>query len=181
MPVVIDGSFSGGLAPSGCVLPFAGATAPSGWLLCFGQEVSRSAYPDLFTALGTIYGSGDGSTTFNLPDMRGRVAAGEDDMGGTAAGRMTTAGSGVNGLALGATGGAQTHTLDTTQMPAHGHNLALKYTTVGGAGSSRNYWTRSAVDTLFDGTVTNGASSTGGGGAHNNTQPTIILNYIIKT
>ena len=66
-------------------------------------------------------------------------------------------------------------------MPAHAHDLAMKYTTIGGAGSSRNYWTRSAVDTLYDGTVTDGASAKGGGLAHNNTQPTLITNYIIKS
>ena len=74
------------LVPSGTVLPFAGTTAPIGFLLCSGQAVSRSTYPDLFAAIGTTYGAGDGSTTFNVPDLRGRVPAGKDDMGGGAAG-----------------------------------------------------------------------------------------------
>ena len=74
--------------PAGCVMPYAGATAPDGWLLCHGQAVSRTTYADLFGAIGTAYGPGDGSTTFNLPDLRGRVAAGRDDMGGTDAGRL---------------------------------------------------------------------------------------------
>lgn len=167
--------------PTGTVVPFAGTSAPTGWLFCFGQAVSRTTYADLFSALGTTYGAGDGSTTFALPDLRGRVPGGKDDMGGVAASRLTTGASGVDGASLGASGGAETHTLSTSQMPAHAHDLAIKYTTVGGAGSSRNYWTRSAVDTLFDGTITNGASSKGDGAAHNNTQPTIVLNYIIKT
>lgn len=170
-----------GGAPPGAYMPFAGTTAPDGWLFMFGQAVSRTEYAGLFAVLGTTYGPGNGSTTFNLPDMRGRVPGGKDDMGGAAAGRLTTAGSGVNGATLGAVGGAETHTLDQNQMPAHTHDLAMKYTTIGGAGSSRNYWTRSAVDTLYDGTVTNGASSRGGGTAHNNTQPTLVANYIIKT
>lgn len=76
---VIDPAFGG--APSGVVLPFAGSTAPSGWLLCFGQAVSRTTYASLFAAIGTAFGVGDGSTTFNLPDMRGRVPGGKDDMG----------------------------------------------------------------------------------------------------
>lgn len=172
---------SGVTPPTGSVVPFAGASAPTGWLFCFGQTVSRTTYAALFVALGTTYGAGDGSTTFTLPDLRGRVPGGKDDMGGVAASRLTTGASGVNGASLGASGGAETHTLSSTQMPAHTHDLAMKYVTVGGAGSSRNYWTRSAVDTLFDGTVTNGASSKGGDQAHNNTQPTLVLNYIIKT
>lgn len=175
---LIDPSVGG--APAGVVLPFAGSAAPSGWLLCAGQAVSRTTYAALFASVGTAYGVGDGSTTFNLPDLRGRVPGGKDDMGGSAASRLTTAGSGVDGATLGAAGGAQTHSLTETQMPAHAHDLALKYVTVGGAGSARNYWTRSAVDTLYDGTVTDGASSKGGGQAHNNTQPTLVLNYIIK-
>jgi len=170
-----------GGAPPGAYMPFAGTTAPAGWLFMFGQAVSRTEYASLFAVLGTTYGPGDGATTFNLPDMRGRVPGGKDNMCGVAAGRLTTAGSGVNGATLGATGGAETHALSETQMPAHTHDLALKYVTVGGAGSARNYWTRSAPDTLFDGTVTNGAASKGGGQAHNNTQPTLVANYIVKT
>lgn len=172
---------SGVTPPTGSVVPFAGASTPTGWLFCFGQTVSRTTYAALFVALGTTYGAGDGSTTFALPDLRGRVPGGKDNMGGSAANRLTTGASGVDGASLGAAGGAEIHTLSTAQMPAHAHDLAMKYTTVGGAGSSRNYWTRSAVDTLFDGTITNGASSKGDGAAHNNTQPTIVLNYIIKT
>lgn len=75
--------------PSGMLAPFAGTTAPSGWFLCYGQAVSRTTYAALFTAIGTVYGIGDGSTTFNLPDLRGRTVAGQDDMGGTAASRLT--------------------------------------------------------------------------------------------
>lgn len=70
------------------VLPFAGSAAPAGWLLCYGQAISRTTYATLFLAIGTTFGVGDGSATFNLPDLRGRVASGADNMGGTAAGRM---------------------------------------------------------------------------------------------
>ncbi len=166
-------SAPGGLAPAGVVLPFAGSTAPTGWLLCFGQTVSRTTFASLFAALGTTYGAGNGTTTFALPDLRGRVAAGEDDMGGTAASRLTTAGSGVNGLVLGATGGAQTHTLTTAQLPAHAHSYigganAAGSGTVGAAGQSANGYTMNTLNAGSD-------------QAHNNTQPTIVLNYIIKT
>lgn len=88
--------------PSGAIMDYAGSTEPTGWLFCAGQAVSRSTYATLFAAIGTNYGAGDGSTTFNVPDYRGRVAAGRDDMGGTNAQRLTvvlngntTAGSAV--------------------------------------------------------------------------------------
>jgi len=61
--------------PAGCVMAYAGATAPDGWLRCHGQAVSRTVYVDLFVAIGTAYGPGDGATSFNLPDLRGRDAA----------------------------------------------------------------------------------------------------------
>lgn len=64
--------------PTGSVISFAGQTAPEGWLLCQGQAVSRTTYAQLFAVIGTTFGSGDGSTTFNLPDLRGRVAVGVD-------------------------------------------------------------------------------------------------------
>lgn len=64
--------------PAGTVLPFAGDTAPSGWAICNGDPVSRTDYPELFTAIGELWGVGDGSTTFNLPDMRGQFLRGKD-------------------------------------------------------------------------------------------------------
>lgn len=94
-----------GVLPAGAVIPYAGSAAPAGWLLCGGQAVSRSDYAALFAIIGTTYGSGNGSTTFNVPDLRGRVVAGEDDMGGTAANRLTAGNSGITGTTLGAAGG----------------------------------------------------------------------------
>ena len=81
--------------PAGVVLPYAGSSAPAGWLLCHGQNVSRTVYAALFAAIGTTYGIGDGTTTFGLPDVRGRVIAGEDDMGGTNAQRLTFVSNGT--------------------------------------------------------------------------------------
>lgn len=154
--------------PAGCVMPYAGATAPDGWLLCAGQAVSRATYADLFAAIGTAYGPGDGSTTFNVPDLRGRVAAGRDDMGGTDAGRLT--GGVANRTVLGGAGGAATHTLTTGEMPAHTHNVSAVTTPVAGAGFTvaGNFNVAAVAST-----------STGGGGSHNNTQPTLVLNYVI--
>jgi len=160
---------------SGMLMPYAGASAPSGWLLCYGQAISRTTYADLFTAIGTVYGVGDGSTTFNLPDLRGRVVAGQDDMGGSSANLLTNQTGGLNGDTLGATGGAETHILTTDQIPAHTHTESRKTLTfgtfqTGGSGSAAN----------SQGTTNPNTGSTGGGLAHNNVQPTIILNYIIK-
>jgi hypothetical protein len=90
---------------TGEVKPFAGAAAPAGYLLAFGQTISRTDYAGLFAVCGTTYGAGNGSTTFNLPDLRGRVIAGKDNMGGNAAGRLSAV---INGTALGAAGGAET-------------------------------------------------------------------------
>lgn len=162
---------------SGVLVPYAGTSAPSGWLLCYGQAVSRTTYADLFSAISTTYGSGDGSTTFNLPDLRGRVIAGQDDMGGTSANRLTDQSGGLNGDTLGDTGGSETHTLTTSEMPAHTHDVSGTVSSVGTAGAASGAQTFvNAVNT-----TTGTSTSTGGGGAHNNVQPTIILNYIIKT
>lgn len=74
-------------APAGAVLSFAMASAPDGWLKCNGAAVSRTAYAKLFAAIGTLFGAGDGATTFNLPDLRGEFLRGWDDGRGADAGR----------------------------------------------------------------------------------------------
>jgi microcystin-dependent protein len=183
-----------GAVPAGAVMPFAGASAPAGWLLCFGQNVSRSQYGELFAVLGTTYGSGDGSTTFALPDLRGRVVAGVDNMGGTAASRLTSTTITGGGDAVGEVGGAQTHTLTTSEMPSHTHTQNAHshgYKPISNLASNNGQWHFTA-DTLSGGDGTTGGGTnattsetatnqnTGGGSAHNNVQPTMVLNYIIK-
>lgn len=121
------------------------------------------------------HGIGDGSTTFNVPDCRGRVGAGRDDMGGTAANRLTNAGSGVTGTRLGHAGGAETHTLTAAQIPAHNHPIASGGPATG-AGAATNFWQGPGPSSGM-----NTMNSTGGDGAHQNTQPTFVMNKIIKT
>ncbi len=194
---IVEGVAAG--IPIGAIADFAGATAPALWLLCFGQAVSRTTYAALFAVLGTTYGAGDGSTTFNVPDCRGRVTAGQDDMGGVSANRLTNQSGGLDGDTLGAAGGAETHVLQTSEIPSHTHTG-----TTGSSGAHthttdfevrEDFFPSGAVfglrpsQTPIEFTATtssNGAhthpftsDATGGGGAHNNVQPTLILNKII--
>jgi len=127
------------------------------------------------TAIFAPWGFGDNSTTFNVPDLRGRAGVGRDNMGGTAASRITTAGSGIAGDNLGDAGGTQTHTLTTAQLAAHTHTLTTQNQTCGGLSALLNPSQSGSVNN----TVTTG--STGSGNAHQNTQPSAIVNKIIKT
>ncbi|MFN4276120.1 MAG: phage tail fiber protein [Ferrovibrio sp.] len=159
------------LLPTGLVSPFAGSSAPTGWLFCDGAAVSRDSYANLFAMIGTTYGSGDGSTSFNLPDLRGRVAAGRDDMGGVTADRLTaTSAAGLDGAVLGTAGGNQQHQLTIAEMPSHRHGMREDPSSNGSI--NPNY--RNA------GPAVGNTEATGGDQPHNNVQPTLILNYIIK-
>jgi microcystin-dependent protein len=116
------------VVPIGAIIdwPYASGNIPSWAVMPYGQALSRATYVALNTlaaAAGYPHGPGDGSTTFTLPDLRGRVLAGKDDMGGTAAGRITAAISGAAGTVLGAVVGVEGVTLVTAQMPAHNHAM----------------------------------------------------------
>jgi microcystin-dependent protein len=151
---------TGNEIPAGAMMDFGGTAAPGGWLSCDGSNVSRTTYAKLFAAISTTWGAGDGSMTFALPDIRRRATVGS---GGT--GTATLANS------VGSTGGAETHTLTSAEMPAHVHGTTLQrsgsaYTVSVDAGASH---------------TTGNTDSTGGGGAHNNVQPSAVVLKIIKT
>lgn len=163
-------NFSVTPSPSGIVSPFAGATAPSGWLICDGTAVSRNAYPDLYAVVGDTYGAGNGTTTFNLPDLRGRSVFGVD-----------TTNENLTSGDLAASGGVETtstdeHSLTVDQIPAHSHTIPARVGTDsdGKSGVSGLQQTGSSV-----------TEDTGGGLGHshdfNTMSPYLILNYIIKT
>jgi microcystin-dependent protein len=191
---------NGGGALIGEIKPFAGATIPAGWLPCAGQAVSRVTYAALFLAIGTTWGAGDGSTTFNLPDARGRALFGKDDMNGSAANRLTNANSGVQGATLGASGGGETVTLTATEMPTHTHiqNAHTHQETVAGStapaaatynngigGGSYQGFAQAAGSSATPAAVNTQASTptnqnNGSSGAHRNIPPAIVINYIIK-
>ena len=178
---VFSASRSG--APVGSVLDFFGTTLPPGHLWADGLTFTAADFVELNTALG-------GNTK---PDVQGRVVAGRDDMSGTSQNRLTGLSGGVNGDTLGAAGGLESHTLTEAQMPVHdhdnflsdpGHNhsYSMGNNTLGGntqppqTGLANQ--TSGAVITNTTGiTITNVV--TGGGGAHNNVQPTIIANKIL--
>lgn len=181
------------IAP-GIILPTAAdfQEDPPGWLFCDGRAVSRTEYAALFNAIGTKFGVGDGSTTFNIPDLRGRspIFSGQ---GPTAEG----GGAGTT-RGLGESGGAETHTLTTDQMPAHSHggsaNSAGEHShtatlpegsTGGGTGaqSGPNVGGTLAVSVGNAGAHTHTLTidDTGGGNSHNNMHPFLVLNALIKT
>lgn len=192
-----------GLGP----LPWSGLTAPTGWLLCYGQALSRTTYAALWAFAqteiaggNTLFTVGDGSTTFTIPDMRGRLPAGKDNMGGSAANRLTVTTITPNGNTMGGVGGAQSQTLQLGQLPTgiSSNNLSSiplsvlstisnitfspnAFTTPGGANGFFGVSSQGSVTStgsLSIGAVTVTSNNTFGG-AHENVQPTIITNYII--
>ena len=198
------------IIPSGVIVPFAGGpgvtpnpgtrqAVPDGWLLCGGAAVSRTAYSGLFTIIGTTYGIGDGSTTFNVPDLRGRiiVGSGTGAQQGVSGSGVITGGSALAVRAVGQFFGDERTELHTHTQNSHNHTQnnhshlfipkygGSRYTTlnmtIGGWGNDYG------LDNSFIGgtTATNNAETAtnqntfSGTGA--NTQPSIVTNYIIKT
>ncbi len=180
--------------PLGGIIPYVGASAPnSSFALPYGQAISRTGYAALFALVGTTFGGGDGSTTFNIPDLRGRVPAGLDNMGGSAAGRigssLVTDNGTINGTAIGSTGGSATHTQAGGEVGAHNHGItdpghvhtangSFLITTGGvvwanGAGGTATSATNSATTGI---SINNSSTPT----AMAWLQPTLILPYILR-
>ena len=161
-------AFSSSSVPTGAFFSFAGSAIPSGFLLCDGSAYNRVTYNTLFVAIGTSYGSGDGSTTFNVPNMKGNVAVGYNA-------------SDTNFNNVGQTGGEETHTLTTNEMPNHQHiipwgeNSAPAVYTWGSYGSGLP----GSASTDYDQSWCM-SSPTGNGATHNNLQPYLVSQYIIK-
>jgi len=143
---------------AGSVMPFAGAVAPSGWLLCNGAAVSRTTYSNLFTVIGISNGNGDGATTFNLPDYRGRTLMGMDA-------------TQVEFSSLGETGGAKTHTNTVAELAAHSHIVDNNQNNYGGGGPNAGFG--ATGNRIWSG-------STGGSQPYNILPPYSVVNYIIK-
>jgi microcystin-dependent protein len=183
---------------AGVIQMFAGSTPPAGWLLCDGSAVSRTEYAVLYAAIGDTWGAGDGSTTFNLPDLRGRAPIGAGH------------GSGLTNRTLGGNVGSETHTLNANQIPAHTHGsktltggFRVRHYGTSGDGAQLVFTPSGIVDvdaktgTLGKvnaaGVGSNGGyeqvtvnaththDSVGGGQAHNNMQPSAVVNFIIHT
>lgn len=168
---IVGGRLSGepGASPIGMVAPFATVAAPDGWLACDGAAISRTTYATLFAAIGTGYGAGDGSTTFNVPDLRERAVV------GTGPGR-----------ARAATGGAATVALTTAELPAHDHGNSgsHSHTIPQAQGQSTvQSGTGATVANATAGTTGSGThthTSVGSGSAHENMPPFQVLLYCVR-
>lgn len=144
---------------AGFIYPLATSTVPDGFLLCDGAEYLRAEYPELFAAIGTMYGEGDGNTTFNVPNLQTRVPVGKGE-----------------GYELGDIGGEAEHTLTIDEMPSHYHKITGDMNYGGGASGSGYYIWNQANNYNNNGTL-----DAGGSQPHNNMQPYTVVNYIIAT
>jgi microcystin-dependent protein len=199
---LVSGGFKKGARFIGELIPFSGSTAPALTVLPYGQTLDRTTYADLWTlaqteiaAGNTFYNNGNGSTTFGIGDLRGRVVAASDAMGGTPAGRLTDAVSGF-GNAMGETGGAEKRTLETANLPPYTPTVASATVSVTSTASFQNT-AAGNVSSNFSGGATDVprynpgvVSSTGTASITMNpqggtsapiitVQPTIVCNYLL--
>jgi len=150
----------------GLIAPFATSTVPTDWLECNGAAVSRTTYAVLFASIGTSFGVGDGSTTFNLPDLQGRAPIGS----GT--------GASLTARTVGQQLGTETHTLTVNEMPAHTHDFRTYNANFDHQGSATEGSTKDDGDGSF--IDASAVQSAGGGQAHNNMQPSLVVKYYIR-
>ncbi|PDT58882.1 phage tail protein [Bradyrhizobium diazoefficiens] len=188
--------------PIGGMIDYTGAVAPnSSFVLPFGQAISRTTYAAYFALVGAAFGAGDGTSTFNVPDLRGRVVAGKDDMGGSAASRLTSSYFGGTATTLGAVGGGESHTLTVGELPPHYHDAFINDPghvhqvdrAVAGeqkpaSGGNPPFASNTTVNSSTATTGVRVSSSngldktgnTGSGSAHAIVQPTIVLSKILR-
>ena len=174
--------------PLGAMLPYTGSTAPNtAFVLPFGQAISRTTYATYFSLVSTTFGTGDGSTTFNVIDMRGRLPIGQDNMGGSAASRVTTAGSSIDGMTIGANGGGQNVSILQGNLP----NVTLGGSVTYAANSSGiSYQPGGAGATVVSAMASGGNTSAtttsvsislgGSGTVLNKMPPGIVVPYILR-
>lgn len=178
-----DTNLESGSTPAGTIVPFAGGSVPTGWLLCDGKEHNISSYPRLYAAIGTSFGGDTEQAVFQVPDLRGRVPVGLDNMGGLSAGRIAA----PWGSVLAGNAGSDTVTLTINQIPAHGHPYRSGTANVSSADGNEgfvrdinmvtNYSAHNAAPSGTDGQQIGAA---GGGQSHTNIQPSVAVYYIIK-
>jgi len=155
----------GGLTPTGSITAYASSTAPTGWFLADGSAVSRSLYSILFDVIGTTYGVGDGSTTFNIPNLNGRNIIGY----GSATTTIDT---------MGETGGEDEHLLSAGEsgLPAHTHTVNSSSNIGGGLTGIQ----ASISSNITAGSINTGSATADASSSHNVLDPFIVLQYIIK-
>lgn len=168
-------SGTGGIGfASGDLKPWPGASVPSGWVTCDGRTLNRTAYADLFAVIGTTWGPGDGATTFNIPDLRGRALIGAGH------------GTGLADRVLAATGGVESNALTVGQLPAHSHPVTDPGHVHASVVAASNATAGAAAGGVAAGNTSSATTgltvgNTGNGDPVDNMQPFAVVNWIIKT
>lgn len=171
------------IIPPGAGMDFYGSSAPTGWLFCDGSAVSRTTYSALFTAIGTTYGAGDGSTTFNLPDKRNRVSRGAGTgVGAGSSGTGAPSGTAFTARSLGQWGGDDTHLLTAAESGLRGHDHGLTQTIATDiVGTSNAFAAGSTLGNNIFALDINAVTDEDATSAHSIADPYLICNHIIKT